>query len=91
MPETRKVPAPSGNRHLRETRANGYQQSNPDQWHEAPCFEDRAVEHAIEVLHEYGYGIAMRCLDCHRPITSAASLARMRGRVCQARAEAVAG
>lgn len=31
----------------------------------------------------------MRCLDCQHPITSKASLARMRGPRCHAKAEAV--
>jgi hypothetical protein len=52
----------------------------------APTAQDRAVAQAIAVLHEHGYGIALRCLDCHRPITSAASLRRMRGPKCAAKA-----
>lgn len=59
----------------------------------APTHEGRVVNQAIEVLREYGYGIAMRCLDCRRPITSKASLTRMRGPRCAAKlaaAEAVA-
>lgn len=52
----------------------------------APTAEDRAVQQAIDVLRGHGYGIAMRCLDCHRPITSATSLARMRGPHCHAKA-----
>jgi len=51
-----------------------------------PSAEDRAVAQAIAVLREHGYGIACRCLDCNRPITAAASLARMRGRRCAERA-----
>lgn len=54
----------------------------------APTAAERAVAQAIDVLRGHGYGIAMRCLDCHRPITSAASLARMRGPRCAARAVA---
>jgi len=52
----------------------------------APTAEDRAVAAAVAVLRDHGYGIACRCLDCNRPITSAASLARMRGPWCAQRA-----
>ena len=52
----------------------------------APTAEDRAVQAALDLLAEYGYGIAMRCLDCHRPITAKVSLARMRGPRCAAKA-----
>lgn len=54
--------------------------------HAAPNAEDRAVAAAIEVLRGHGFGIACRCVDCNHPITSAASLARMRGPRCAARA-----
>lgn len=66
--------------------ATDYSQSSGDYRHEAPTAEDHAVRQAIAVLHGYGYGIAMRCLDCKHPITSAASLARMRGPRCAAKA-----
>lgn len=52
----------------------------------APTSEDRAVAQAIAVLRQHGYGIALRCVDCQHPISSAASLARMRGPKCAARA-----
>jgi hypothetical protein len=52
----------------------------------APDAEERAVQRTIGVLPENGYSIAMRCLDCQHPITSAASLARMRGPKCAAKA-----
>jgi hypothetical protein len=58
----------------------------PEDGYAAPTAEDRAVAQAIAVLREHGYGIACRCLDCNRPITAAASLARMRGRRCAERA-----
>lgn len=54
----------------------------------APSAEERAVQRAIELLQQHGYGIAMRCLDCQHPITSASSLARMRGPRCAAKAVA---
>jgi hypothetical protein len=54
--------------------------------YQAPTAEDRAVQRAVAVLKEHGYGIAARCLDCQHPITSAVSLARMRGPRCAARA-----
>jgi hypothetical protein len=61
---------------------------SPDAWHSTPTAEDRAVQAALEVLHEFGYGIAMRCLDCQHPITSASSLRRMRGPRCAAKHQA---
>lgn len=83
----RKRPAPPQDRPSRNTtsttdsslyrRQDGYQ---------APEVEDRAVARAIDLLREHGYGIAARCLDCQHPITSPASLARMRGPRCAARA-----
>lgn len=54
----------------------------------APDAEDRAVQAALDVLAEYGYGIAARCVDCQHPITAPSSLARMRGPRCHAKAVA---
>ncbi|MDQ1304723.1 MAG: hypothetical protein QG671_550 [Actinomycetota bacterium] len=54
----------------------------------APTAEERTVAQAAAVLKAAGYGIAMRCLDCGHPITSAASLARLRGPKCAAKAVA---
>lgn len=51
-----------------------------------PSAEDRAVARAVAVLVSHGYGIALRCLDCGHPITAPASLARLRGPRCAARA-----
>ena len=62
--------------------------TNPAEDGYLPDPEARAVKQALEVLREHGYGIAMRCLDCQHPITSAASLARMRGPRCAAKAVA---
>lgn len=79
---------PAGNRPSPNT-TNGYPNSSlnhPEDGYVAPTVEDRAVAEAIAVLRGYGYGIAMRCLDCRRPITSSVSLARMRGPRCAARA-----
>lgn len=79
----RKRPAPPQNRPSRNH--TNYAQSSGDYRHQAPTAEDRAVQLALDVLRQHGYGIAMRCLDCQHPITSAASLARMRGPRCEAR------
>ena len=57
----------------------------PHDGYAAPTAEDRAVAQAVAVLERHGYGIALRCLDCRRPITSPASLARLRGPRCAAR------
>ncbi|HPY26218.1 MAG TPA: hypothetical protein PLK19_18090 [Mycobacterium sp.] len=54
----------------------------------APTAEERTVAQAAAVLKAAGYGIAMRCLDCGHPITSSASLARLRGPKCAAKAVA---
>lgn len=75
-----------GTRTASRSRATDYIDSSGDYRHEVPTAEDRAVQAAIATLRGYGYGIAMRCLDCHHPITSAASLARMRGPRCAAKA-----
>lgn len=89
---SRKRPAPrQGNRPSRTTTNNPeFSLYPPEDGYQAPTAEDRAVQQAIEVLRSHGYGIAMRCLDCRHPISSAASLARMRGPLCEARAQAVA-
>lgn len=87
-----KMPAPSGSRHLRDNRSR----PNPTapaahrrvDGYAAPSAEDRAVAAALAVIAAAGFGIAARCLDCGRPITAAASLARMRGPSCAARAAA---
>lgn len=84
MSQTRKRPA--GNRPSPLSTATDYSHSSGDYRHQAPTAEDRAVEQAIAILRGRGYGIAMRCLDCRHPITSAASLARMRGPRCAAKA-----
>lgn len=57
----------------------------PQDGYAAPTAEDRAVARAVAVLVSYGYGIALRCLDCGHPITAPASLARLRGPRCAAR------
>lgn len=83
----RKRPAPPQDRPSRNT-TNGTDSSlyRRQDGYSAPSVEDRAVAQAIDVLREHGYGIAARCLDCRHPITSAVSLARMRGPRCAARA-----
>lgn len=86
-----KAPAPKGNRHPATHRANGYHDSSlhrAEDGYTAPTAEDRAVKAALDLLKEHGYGISARCLDCRHPITSATSLARMRGPRCAARAVA---
>lgn len=84
--QTKRSRPSRGTRAASKSKATDYHQSSGDYRHEAPTVEDRAVRAAIEVLREYGYGIAMRCLDCRHPITSAASLARLRGPRCHAKA-----
>lgn len=74
---TRKRPAQHGNRlHRRE---DGFA---------APSGVDRAVERAIELLRQNGFGIAVRCVTCRRPLTAPASIRRHRGPRCEARAKA---
>lgn len=58
----------------------------PQDGYAAPTAEDRAVAQAVAVLVRHGYGIALRCRDCGHPITAPASLARLRGPRCAARA-----
>lgn len=88
MTQIRRIPATSG-RDTSTTATVASPHSNghrAEDGYTAPTAEDRAVEAAIAVLRGYGYGIAMRCLDCRRPITSPSSLARMRGPRCAAKA-----
>jgi hypothetical protein len=78
-----------GTRTASKSRATDYSHSSlhrAEDGYQAPTPEDRAVQAAIATLRGYGYGIAMRCLDCHHPITTAASIARMRGPRCAAKA-----
>ena len=84
----RKRPAPPQDRPSRNHSPNATKSTahRSEDGYAAPTAEDRAVAQAIDVLREHGYGIAMRCLDCRRPITSQASLARMRGPRCAERA-----
>lgn len=77
-----------GTRAASKSRATDHLHSSGDYRHQAPTAEDRAVKAALDLLKEHGYGIAARCLDCRHPITSAASLARMRGPRCAAKAVA---
>lgn len=88
----RKRPAPrQGNRPSRTTTSSAESSLHrAEDGYQAPTAEERAVHAAMELLHEHGYGIAGRCLDCRHPISSLASLARMRGPRCEARARAVA-
>lgn len=87
MPEPKEVPAPSPrSRPSPNTTATDSSLYRRQDGYQAPTAEDWAVKRAIAVLEKHGYGIAARCLDCQHPITSAASLARMRGPRCAARA-----
>ncbi len=52
----------------------------------APTALARAVAQAKALLEGDGYGIAAKCIDCGHPIVKPASLARMRGGKCHARA-----
>lgn len=85
---TRKMPAPAGNRHLPRYRANGYQQSNGDYRHQAPTADERREKKLLEELRGLGYCIAVSCLVCGHPLTSARSVALMVGPRCRAKAEA---
>jgi hypothetical protein len=77
-------PAPPQNRPS-PIATNGYTHSN----RVAPLtVEERAVQDALALIEEHGYGIAMRCLDCQHPITTPTSLSRGRGAHCHAKAVA---
>ena len=58
----------------------------PQDGYAAPSALARAVAQAKALLEDSGYGIAAKCLDCGHPIVKPASLARMRGGKCHARA-----
>ena len=85
MPTKRNRPS-GGTRAAHKSKATDYHHNSGDYRHQTLTAEERAVEAALLVLHEHGYAIAARCTDCHHPITSAASLARMRGPHCHAKA-----
>jgi RNA polymerase-binding transcription factor DksA len=80
----REMAAPNkGTATLQDTVANGYTHYKRVEPSDA---EARAVEAALDLLRDNGYGIYGRCLDCGHPITTAASLSRMRGAHCHAKA-----
>lgn len=58
----------------------------PQDGYAAPTALARAVAQAKALLEANGYGIAAKCIDCGHPIVKPASLARMRGGKCHARA-----
>lgn len=89
--EARKVPAPCGNRHLSEHRANGYQQFNPDQWHEAPTADERREKNLLDEMRERGYRISVNCRVCGHPLVAPRSVAAMVGPKCAAKLAEVAG
>jgi hypothetical protein len=84
----RKMPAPEGNRHLPRHRANGYQQSSGDYRHQAPTADERREKKLLEELRGLGYCIAVSCVVCGHPLTSARSVALMVGPRCRAKAAA---
>lgn len=53
--------------------------------YQAPTAQDRREAALLAELRSLGYGIAVRCLVCRRPLTSARSLASHVGPVCAAR------
>lgn len=86
-PPKKVAAGPAQDRPATNTHTQGQSNAHrPEDGYAPPTADDREVAAAIDVLRAYGYGIACRCLDCNRPITAAASLARMRGPWCARRA-----
>lgn len=86
MTQTRKRPAPQReNRPSPKHRANGYHHSSGDYRHQAPTAEERREHKMIEELRGLGYCIAVSCLVCGHPLTSARSVDLMVGPKCRAR------
>jgi hypothetical protein len=75
-------------RHLPKNRANGFEQSSGDYRHQAPTANERREKKLLEELRGLGYCIAVSCVVCGHPLTSARSVALMVGPVCRAKAAA---
>jgi hypothetical protein len=71
---------------LLKHRANGYNQHNADYRHQAPTPAERREGKLLAELRELGYYIAVSCLVCGHPLTSARSVALMVGPRCRAKA-----
>lgn len=84
MPQTRKRPA--GNRPSPKSTATDYLHSSGDYRHQAPTADERREAQLIEELRDLGYGIAVSCIVCGHPLTSARSVALMVGPTCRAKA-----
>jgi hypothetical protein len=82
-----KRPAPKRDRHLPH-RANGYHQTNGDDRHQALTADERREKKLLDELRSLGYCIAVSCLICGHPLTSARSVALMVGPRCRAKAAA---
>lgn len=60
----------------------------PEDGWQAPDFEDRSDAAFEAEAKARGYRLSLTCLDCGHPIVAEASLRRLRGPRCAARAEA---
>jgi hypothetical protein len=67
-------------------RTNGYHHHNADHRHQALTAGERREKRLLEELRGLGYCIAVSCLVCGHPLTSARSVALMVGPRCRAKA-----
>lgn len=84
--DRRKGPAPSQHRPIPNHNTTGVELTRPEDGYAAPDAQDRYEGWVLAEAQRLGYRLSARCIDCKHPIFSAASLARMRGPKCAARA-----
>jgi hypothetical protein len=87
---TRKRPAPcqESRPSLDTTNASKSIAYRREDGYTAPTADERREGQLLDELHALGYGITMPCLLCGHPLSSAASLARLVGPKCAAKADA---
>lgn len=88
MTEIRESPGGETGATPKHRRSNGYRHRNADHRHQAPTAEERREQKLLEELRGLGYCIAVSCLVCGHPLTSARSVALMVGPRCRAKAVA---
>ncbi|MDN4520318.1 DUF6011 domain-containing protein [Mycolicibacterium austroafricanum] len=83
-----KAPAPRGNRHPAQHRANGYADSSlnrAEDGYQAPTPEERREAALRAELAALGYRVSVRCRVCGHPVVSAKSVAAHIGPKCAAK------
>jgi Family of unknown function (DUF6011) len=88
MSQRKRPPVPQGDQRPSKHRANGYHHNSGDYRHQAPTADERHEIRLLEELRRLGYCIAVSCVVCGHPLTSARSVALMVGPRCRAKAAA---